>query len=320
MTMNLLDQRLAELPLRHRNALSWFRENAGTITGWPQPLPDGTLLSSKAKGIYKPFWSEYALSIRQSLKSPYPDIPPIRKNDGTWLYAYFQEDLDPHQRDTSYTNIGLLRCMEDRVPVGVMRQIKPKPSPQYFVEGLAFVTEWADGFFTFEGISLAGDRYLSAVNEDAPQSYGNGEVDDFVLQFEAKPLLDARKKVARLITNRQGQPAFRKSVLDAYGSSCAITKYDAVQALEAAHILPYRGSYTNHVCNGLLLRSDIHSLFDQGLVAINPSDMEVLISPQLADTKYEELKRIQLNIPPGNNYRPSEKALFYHARWAQLLN
>ena len=55
------------LPARHRSALSWFEEHAGTVQRWPAPLSDETLLASKAKGIYKPRWSEYALSVRQSL-------------------------------------------------------------------------------------------------------------------------------------------------------------------------------------------------------------------------------------------------------------
>jgi len=246
-------------------------------------------------------------------------MPPIRQDDGTWLYAYFQEDLNPNSRDTAYTNIALLHCKTDMVPVGVMRQTKPKPSPLYFIEGIAFVTEWADGFFTFEGISLSGARYHTLVGEDTPTHYDSSEVDDIVLKFELGKLLDARKKVSRLITKRQGQPAFRKSIVDAYKASCAITSYDAIQALEAAHILPYRGSYTNHVCNGLLLRADIHSLFDQGLVAVDPRNMNVLLSPKLSGTKYEELEGCYLNAPSNETFKPSEKAIHIHARWSGLL-
>tara|TARA_A100001015_G_scaffold260162_1_gene304674 strand:- start:210 stop:1163 length:954 start_codon:yes stop_codon:yes gene_type:complete len=317
--MNRLKEILSNLPVKHRNALNWFWDHAGEITGWPKPLPDGTLLVSKAKGIYKPAGSNYALSIRQNLNSPYPDMPPIRKEDGTWLYAYFQEDLDPESRDTTYTNIALMNCKTDMVPVGVMRQIKPKPSPLYYIEGIAFVTEWADGFFTFEGISFSGARYKTLVNEEPIVYHDISDVDDIVLKFEAGKLLDARKKVSQLISKRQGQPSFRRSIVDAYGASCAITSYDALQALEAAHILPYRGDYTNHVCNGLLLRSDIHSLFDQGLIAIHPTDMNVLLSQKLSGTKYEALEGSDFREPISDRFRPSEKALHYHAKWAGLL-
>src|SRR5258708_5962168 len=59
-------------------------------------------LASKAKGIYKPEWTKYALSIRQSLLSPYPDQDPIVRSDGTWSYLYFQENIDPNARDLAY--------------------------------------------------------------------------------------------------------------------------------------------------------------------------------------------------------------------------
>ena len=67
-----LDERLSALESRHRVALEWFRDRAGSIESWPTPLPDGTLLATKAKGIYKPAWSTAALSVRQSLEVPMP--------------------------------------------------------------------------------------------------------------------------------------------------------------------------------------------------------------------------------------------------------
>jgi 5-methylcytosine-specific restriction protein A len=71
--------------------------------------------------------------------------------------------------------------------------------------------------------------------------------------FNAANIQDARNKINRAIALRQGQPAFRKSLLQVYGGKCAITGSDAEAALEAAHILPYRGPLTHHVQNGLLL-------------------------------------------------------------------
>ena len=85
---------LTRLSDRHRTALLWFIERTGTDEAWPQPLPDGTLLASRAKGIYKPAWSQYALSVRQTLEGPYPDREPVVRADGTWSYPYFQEGKD----------------------------------------------------------------------------------------------------------------------------------------------------------------------------------------------------------------------------------
>lgn len=308
------------LPESHRRALEWFCAHAGQIVHWPQPLDDGTLLAGKAKAIYKPAGQDYVFSIRENINSPYPDMPPVRRPDGTWLYSYFQEDLDPESRDSAYTNRGLINCMNDSVPVGVFRQVKLKPNSQYLVEGIAFVASWADGFFTFEGVSPSGVKYLGAVMEGADNYVTQDVIDDFILENEAGVILDARRKVSRLIHQRQGQTKFRAEVLDAYDLSCAVTSYDAAPALEAAHILPYRGKYTNHVQNGILMRADIHNLFDQGLIAISPDDdLRILVSPKLSGTRYEELAGRELTRPKDVAFMPSLSALRHHAGWSGLI-
>ena len=143
----------AFLPERHQNALRWFADHAGNETGWPKPLPDGTLLACRPKGIYKPVWSQYALSVRESLKRPYPDEEPVPRAAGGWAYRYYQENRDPTARDREYTNDGLLACVRDGVPVGVLRQVKDKPESRYLVLGVALVRGWRDGFFHLEGLS-----------------------------------------------------------------------------------------------------------------------------------------------------------------------
>jgi len=99
-------ERLSDLPSHllehHRVALDWFADHAGEETSWPKLLGKDTKLASKAKGIYKPAWTKYALGIRHSLDSPYPDQGPTIRQDGTWSYSYFQENINPSERDTEY--------------------------------------------------------------------------------------------------------------------------------------------------------------------------------------------------------------------------
>jgi hypothetical protein len=121
------------------------------MTSWPDALPDGTLLATRAKGIYKPAWNEYALSVRQTMEGPYADRDPILRRDGSWIYLYHQEG-DPKLRDEYFTNVAMMGCMRDGVPIGVMRQMNPSPSPQYQVLGLAMVTGWGGGYFVLEGL------------------------------------------------------------------------------------------------------------------------------------------------------------------------
>lgn len=69
---------------------------------------------------------------------------------------------------------------------------------------------------------------------------------------------------------RLGQGAFRLLVTDTYQRRCAVTRERTLPALDAAHIRPYADGGTHEISNGLLLRRDIHSLFDRGYVTITP--------------------------------------------------
>ncbi|MDI5940270.1 MULTISPECIES: HNH endonuclease [unclassified Micromonospora] len=77
-----------------------------------------------------------------------------------------------------------------------------------------------------------------------------------------------RRRLAE-VTARQGQADFRRRLIEAYGGRCAITGCDTEAALQAAHISPYDGPTTNRVTNGLLLRADVHNLFDRGLIWVD---------------------------------------------------
>jgi putative restriction endonuclease len=81
---------------------------------------------------------------------------------------------------------------------------------------------------------------------------------------------------------RLGQGAFRKLVLDAYGRRCAISGEHTVPVLEASHIMPFAEVGKHEVTNGLALRSDIHTLFDQGYVTVTPG-YRFLVSERLRE-------------------------------------
>lgn len=68
---------------------------------------------------------------------------------------------------------------------------------------------------------------------------------------------------------------------------------------EAAHILPYRGAHTDKISNGLLLRVDLHRLFDRQLLAIDPETMDVLLAPCIQESEYKKWGGRRLRLP-GN--------------------
>lgn len=130
--------------------------------------------------------------------------------------------------------------------------------------------------------------------------------------FDPTDLNDGRDKVAKLITARRGQKKFRDNVLKAYGFKCAITGDDVEQVIEAAHIIPYLGEKTNHIQNGIPLRSDIHLLFDLGLLTISAKSFKIKISKKLACTNYWKYNAKTILIPQDKFNYPSIEALKYH--------
>ncbi|WP_277187908.1 HNH endonuclease [Caballeronia sp. BR00000012568055] len=130
--------------------------------------------------------------------------------------------------------------------------------------------------------------------------------------FDPTSLEDARKKTFAAIVVRQGQPAFRKALLDAYERRCALTGCDVEPVLEAAHICRYMGAHTNVVSNGLLLRADLHTLYDRALIAIDPATYEVVVAEELRKSRYAFLQSGVLRLPKKAEHQPSQAALLTH--------
>ena len=320
--MEILQNLLAPLPPRHQIALEWFRQNAGTEQPWPKGVdgPEGfNFLATRAKGIYKPAWSQYALSIRQVLKSRYPEKGPLFRQDGSWCYGYFQEGDDPAARDSEATNRGLMLCWQDSVPVGVMLQTQPKPNVRYKVLGLALAVSWDGGYFFFEGFGPDGLAHSGGRSTEIELlSSEQEEVASARQDFDPRDTIDARERILAQIVRRRGQREFREKLLLAYGRRCAITGCDLVEVLEAAHIVPYKGPATNDVQNGLLLRADIHTLFDLGLIAVEPESLKVILAPGIGGTNYQELAGVRIRMPADPQQRPSPEALRFRKKWTGL--
>lgn len=119
-----------------------------------------------------------------------------------------------------------------------------------------------------------------------------------------------------LIKPRLGQGAFRLLVTDLYGRRCAITKERTLPALEAAHIRPYADGGEHSPNNGILMRRDIHSLFDQGYVTITP-DHRFEVSRRIREEfengrHYYELHGSSVTIPSIASQQPDRSALAWH--------
>ena len=132
--------------------------------------------------------------------------------------------------------------------------------------------------------------------------------------FDPNGQEDARARVLREVVQRRGQKKFRNALLIAYSARCAITGCPVTPLLEAAHITPYLGPETNSITNGILLRADLHTLWDLGLIAVKPETQTVWVHPDITDPSYRDLSGASLLLPLDLALWPSNAAL--EQQWA----
>ena len=121
-----------------------------------------------------------------------------------------------------------------------------------------------------------------------------------------------------LVSPRLGQGSFRVLVTDAYSYRCSMTSERTLPVLEAAHIRPYGKDGRHELSNGLLLRSDLHKLFDLGYMTVDPENKTIVVSPRIREEyengrDYYALHGRSLAQPQNSLAIPSLENLTYHA-------
>ncbi len=120
-----------------------------------------------------------------------------------------------------------------------------------------------------------------------------------------------------MVKNRIGQGAFRGMVLETYQRRCAVTGAKVLPILQSAHIQPVSAGGLHHIRNGILMRSDVHALFDLGYLTITP-DLTIRASRRLRDEfnngeDYRRLDGQRLWVPPTVARQPHPELLEWHA-------
>ena len=121
----------------------------------------------------------------------------------------------------------------------------------------------------------------------------------------------------QIVKPRLGQGAFRVLVTDAYHRNCSVTGEKTLPVLDAAHIKPFSDNGPNTANNGLLLRTDIHKLFDKGYITVN-DDYKVEVSKKLNEDYgngkiyYAFHGKNLYNIPDNKNDIPEKGFLHWH--------
>ena len=159
------------------------------------------------------------------------------------------------------------------------------------------------------------------------KTYNTGDADGLALwdavndrlkrpNFPGMAEAQSRFGEPQLIRPRLGQGAFRVLVTDIYNRRCAVTHERTLPALEAAHIRPYGDGGEHEARNGLLLRRDIHSLFDAGYVTVTP-DLRFEVSRRIKEEfdngkHYYALHGHKIDAPSDVGQRPDPDALTWH--------
>ena len=170
--------------------------------------------------------------------------------------------------------------------------------------------DWARNIVQGRGYDLSeatGQSLLNAVQER--------------LAGEPAALLDeatGRFGAPTLVRHRLGQGSFRAAVTDAYRRQCAVTGDRVLYVLDAAHIRPFAQGGEHSVNNGLLLRSDLHTLFDRGYLAVDPQH-RVQVSRRLREEfdngrEYYALEGRSLLLPAARSDLPDSDLLAWHRR------
>ena len=182
------------------------------------------------------------------------------------------------------------------------------PSPEDFklntVTGKGYDSETGTGKELWEAVSARLMQSRPSVLEPGTATVAAIETHGF-----GKP---------QLILPRLGQGLFRTLVTDAYSRRCAITGERTLPVLDAVHIKPYSLVKRHEVPNGLLMRSDLHRLFDGGYLSVNPKDRRIIVSKRIKEEfengkDYYKLQGQVLREPNEAWAKPSLENLEYHA-------
>ena len=288
----------------------WFQQRTGTVGSrhMGEYLPGVGFKHAAQRGIHAPSGRDYAATVTVKRGSLYGAGDDGRRHDlgdGTWVVYFSAHRNNTGGETQTIWNQKLFDCMKDGIPVGLFLQTGA--SSDSYMRALVFIEEFdpVTDLFTLHGPVAPATEHLFK-SSLAP-----------VIETEQLPALasiesmsaDTRRTAIAKQRARAGQERFRRELVRAYDGKCAVTGFLTDQVLQAAHILEYRGTQTNIVQNGLLLRSDIHALFDSHLIGIEPSSYRIEVNPRIPDCAYTSLDGKSLILPRDASLRPNEQYL-----------
>ncbi len=306
--------------------LSEFAKHTGKQVSWQfikqtsNFIPDIDRFHNLITGIYKPAWSEYALSIVTRSSSPYEHKDEIVfLEDGRWLMTYSPRMGGLNLSD----NRALVKCLDEHAPLGVLRQLTDKTDRQhgstYQILGLGLITNYdaKSDVFIIESVDRNTLEQVTSVIADEEMRY---EVQLYAqLTNEFRPFVQ-EENVTYTISAPKRDSAFRQIVLREYNSTCAVCEMkfclgDLVEAT-AAHIVPKRKNGADDPRNGLSLCRTHHWAFDAGIFTLS-NNYEVLLSSVLERAETCNFGLLDLGgkiirLPDNKALWPHPEAVIWH--------
>lgn len=271
-------------------------------------------------GIFKPAWSDYALSIIVQTTSPYEDKDEvIFLGDGRWLMTYSPRAGGMEMAD----NRALVKCMDERVPIAVFRQLTDKTdrkrSSTYRVLGLGLITGYdvnQDVFIVESADRTALETVTRTITEEA---------DRYEVQLYAQLMNEFQPFVKETsVTYTTSMPkrdkAFREIVVREYNYSCAVCElmfqWNSVTEATAAHIIPKRHNGTDDPRNGLALCHTHHWAFDAQIFTLS-DNYEVMLNPRIQEANSQNFPLLEMEgrsilLPHNEMMRPHPDAIKWH--------
>ena len=271
-------------------------------------------------GIYKPAWSEYALSIVIGIGSPYEHKDEVLfLDDGRWLMTYSPRAGGLQIAD----NRALVKCMDERVTIGVFHQLTDRADRQhgstYRVLGLGLVTNYdasTDVFFVESVDRLALQKVTSTVSDETVRY----EIELYSQVMNVFEPFVKEESITYTASIPKRDKAFREIVVREYDFTCAVceTKFRVNNLIEAtaAHIIPIHKNGSDDPRNGLSLCRTHHWAFDSGIFTLT-DNYEVLLSPVVEQAESHNFTLLEMEkktiLLPGNEIiHPHQKAIRWH--------
>ena len=315
MSKDIRNEILTELAKHTGKRVSWQ-----FIKQTSQYIPYIDRFHNLITGIFKPAWSDYALSIVIRTTSPYEDKDEvIFLQDSRWLMTYSPRAGGLQIAD----NRALVKCMDERVPIGVFRQLTDKTNHQhgstYRILGLGLITDYDANrdVFIIESADRSALEVITNTIVDEAARYEVQLYAQIMNQFQ--PFV-REESITYATEIPQRDKAFREIVVREYDYTCAICEmkfyWNGLAEATAAHIIPKHKNGTDDPRNGLSLCRTHHWAFDAGIFTLS-NNYEILLSPVIQEADSHNFSLLEMEgkpalLPANNILQPHPDAVKWH--------